>query len=594
MATIPVNNDGKIYQIQKFLGLHESSDGDTQIKMGESPAMVNWQVTTQGHLRTRPGAKAIHTFSGPVRGLWAGHIGGRARVLCAADGGVWSIEDGNLERIGDIWDDWTTFFVFGGKVYILNGHEYMKWDGEGYVDTVDGYIPIVVTAAEPASGAGTTLENPNLLTGKRRVRYVSDGETVAYLLPAGNTLASVDKVTIDGAVVSGYTVNKTARTVTFTTAPAEGSNNVEITYTELTPDRAKIEAMRFSEMFNGANDSRVFVYGDGSAKAYYCGIPFDSGIPSAEYFPDLYEMMVGDSTTPITAMIKHYDKLLTFKPDGTFSTAAGTMTLEDGTVIPAFTTNTMNREVGNEPMGQVRLVYNYPRSIHDGSIYDWTISSVRDERNSKLASQRVAESMQEADVDSVFTFDDDMLHEYYIFLNDAAGNVLVHNYITDIWYKYDRLPARCACRAGKTVYLGFTNGKLCTFSHENKADDDSAILTKWESGNMDFGSDYLRKHSSLVWVSLKPAENARVFVTAKSDRRSEYAEKEVFCNTANFWHVNFNHFSFETNHRPKMRRVKLKVKKFAFYKLIIRSEVPNGEATVLGIDMRVRFTGYVK
>lgn len=55
-----------------------------------------------------------------------------------------------------------------------------------------------------------------------------------------------------------------------------------------------------------------------------------------------------------------------------------------------------------------------------------------------------------------------------------------------------------------------------------------------------------------------------------------------------------NHFTFNTNISPHMQRVKLKVKKFVYYKLLIGATSVANDVTVLGVDMRVRFTGNVK
>ena len=98
----------------------------------------------------------------------------------------------------------------------------------------------------------------------------------------------------------------------------------------------------------------------------------------------------------------------------------------------------------------------------------------------------------------------------------------------------------------------------------------------------------------MLWVSLKPAAGARCTVSARSDRKSEYAEKTVTAQISNFASVDFGHFSFNTNRSPHMQRVKLKVKKFVYYKLLINAVSIANDVTVLGVDMRVRFTGYVK
>lgn len=594
MAKIVTSDVAKVLQIQKFLGLNESKDGDTQLKVGEASRMENWQITPQHHLKVRPGMQAIETFQGAVRGLWHGFVAGEEITLCAADGGVWKISEGKT-KLGNITDAPTTFFGFNNKVYMLNGHEYLSWDGTGSVQTVEGYIPLVVTAASPKCG-GTTLENVNRLTGKKRVRFSADGESTKYVLPEGELL-SIDQIYVDGALMQSAQVTKdtTGGTVTFSSAPQTGNNNVEIYYTAPNELRSQVTKMRYWEFFNGANDTRVFLYGDGTAKALYCGIT-EAGVASAEYFPDLYEMLVGDENTPITAMVKHYDRLLTFKPGSVYATEYSAATLADGVVTAGFYTIPLNREIGNEAPGQVRLVYNFPRSMYANALYDWkmTSSTVRDERNAKLVSEKVRSTLQSADPGKVFIFDDDSKQEYYVFLNDTAGTALVHRYIEDVWYKYTNLKVVCGCRDGNDVYFGTSDGKLVLFDELVHNDLGQEINCIWESGNMDFGSDYQRKHSSVIWVSLKPAAGARCTVSARSDRKSEYAEKTVTAPVLKFSSVDFNHFTFNTNTSPHMRRVKLKVKKFVYYKLLIDTVSIANDVTVLGVDMRVRFTGYVK
>ena len=46
MANIVPNSDEKVYQLHKFLGLNQSPDGDTQLKMGEAAVQMNWTRST--------------------------------------------------------------------------------------------------------------------------------------------------------------------------------------------------------------------------------------------------------------------------------------------------------------------------------------------------------------------------------------------------------------------------------------------------------------------------------------------------------------------------------------------------------------------
>ena len=599
MATIQTGSDTRYYAIQRFLGVNESLDGDTQLKLGEASLMENWRVTPQYHLRIRPGLKTIWKFTGPVRGLWSGDLAGRRRMLAAAGGKVWQLTDGGKkEALATLTDSAVTFLPFSNKLYILNGHEYLVWDGTGTAKTVEGYIPLVVTAASP-TGGGTKLENINRLTAKRRVRFSADGTALDFHLPE-QQLASIDRVEQNGvAVASGqYTVDAAKGTVTFLKAPAKGVNNVEVWYTAKESLRTQVTAMRFAETYNGSTDTRVFLYGDGSNKTVYSGITED-GQPSAEYFPDLYEIAVDSGNTPVTGMMKQFSYLMIFKPDGAFSTQYSATTLEDGTVTAGFYVSPINREIGNEAPGQVRSVYNEPRTMYAGNLYDWQLTSTgRDERRAKIVSDRVAQTMHSADPYRVVTFDDEREQEYYVFLNDAAGTALVHRYQYDsggdVWYRYTGMPVSCAIREGAAVYFGLSDGRVCSFTYEERSDDGQPIPCRWESGNMDFDADFRRKYSTILWVSIKPDSNARLYITARTDKRSTYTVKYVPMQLSTFTSMDFRHFSFITNRNPQIERVKLKVKKFAFYKLVLEINDIAATTTVLGVDIRVRYTGYVK
>lgn len=593
MAKITVATEEKVYKITKFLGLNECPDGDTQLKLGEASEMKNWRVTPEHHLRVRPGYETVKRFDGPIRGLWSGYVAGEQKTICAADGGVFEfLED---RRIGDACDAPTTFFGFNNKVYLLNGQEYLVWDGEGFVDTVDGYIPLVSTAISP-TGGGATVENANRLTGKRRVRFSADGEATEYQLPE-TELVSIDKIQIGTEdFPDGWTADPAAGKITFDTAPEAGQNNVEVWYTAPNTRRAEVESMRFSEFFNGASDTRVFLYGDGSAKALYCGVT-EAGTASAEYFPDLYEMIVGAENAPLTGMVKYYNRLMSYKADGgAFSTSYEVTTLADGTAAPGFMTVSLHREIGCDTPGQVRLVKNVPRAMFRSNLYDWVYASYvsRDEKNAKLVSQKVQATLRKADPTKVFAFDDDATQQYYLFLNDDAGTVIVHNYEIDAWYTYTGLPAVCACRAGKELYFGFSDGRLVRFDEARPNDDGKAIEAIFASGNMAFDRDYQKKHSSTIWVSVQPSANANLIVSARSDRRTDYLDKVVTQVLFSFSNADFSSWSFLTNRQPQMERLKLKVKKFVFYQLLLKSNHASSDATVLGVDMRVRYTGYVK
>ena len=121
-----------------------------------------------------------------------------------------------------------------------------------------------------------------------------------------------------------------------------------------------------------------------------------------------------------------------------------------------------------------------------------------------------------------------------------------------------------------------------------------AIDALWESGYMDFGADFRKKYSSEIYVSMLPEAHSEMTITAATDRRGEYMSKTVRNNILDWEKISFMHWSFDTNNTPKIKRIRLKVKKFVYYKLVFRVETAGARATVLGYDQQIRFGSMAK
>ena len=522
-----------------------------------------------------------------VRGIWSGFVAGQ-EVLCAAcNGYLWQLslgEDGTWSKTacGAIDTDEDVFmFGFSGDLYLMNGTQYRVWNGTALTD-VGGYRPLVAVSVPP-EGGGTTLEQTNKMTGARRVRISPDGTATTFHLPEQN-LASVDYVqyVASGTDIEDYDVNLTAGTVTITPALAEGTNSVEIGYSVSANTRSEIIGMRYAELYNGSQDTRVFVYGDGTNRCFYSGVDFD-GLPRADYFPDLNVAHVGDENTPITAMIRHYDRLLCFKLDSAWSIGYSQITLADGTITAGFYVAPINRSVGNCAPGQAVLVENRPRTLDGRSVVEWKATSSSgningDERNAERVSQRVDETIRTFDLETAKTFYDKYAHEYYVI--GADGTALVNGIDADAWYTYTNFAAKCLINYKDELYFGTADGYLRHFSTAYFSDEGEPIDAYWESGSMPFEADFQRKYSAMLWVGIRPDNNGYLEVSAKTDRKTDFAI-----------------YSFETNDAaqvPEMNRIKLKAKKFTYYNLILANNTDDKTATVVSVDIRVRGTGYVR
>lgn len=615
MAQIKGTDNSSILKIQAFLGLNENPDGDTTLKVGEMAEMRNFRITQDKHLQIRPGSKTILSLADAlsslgqgnvqggaetrVYGVWRGIAGASEHILASFGGHIWDIDakNGAAKDKGSAPMGEVSFFGFGGKVYLLGGGEYKSWDGgtDTAFATVEGYVPLIQTATTP-KGDGTLVENVNRLTGKRRVQFSPDGTATVFQLPEKG-INEVSSVKSGGEPVTNCTMNLENGTVTFTAAPAAGTNTVEIEYRKGDGARSEVTGMKYSELFNGATDTRVFLYGDGTNRAVYSGVPFATGRASAEYFPDLYELTVGESNTPLTALVRHYSRLMAFKTDSAWAILQGEIGLADGGSTAAFYVQPVNRQFGNEAPGQVRLLENNPLTMDAGSVYQWRSGSSyasyisNNENNAKRISDRVASTLKGFDLKKVLTANIKADHEFW-FLHGTRALIL--NYANDSWYLYDGLPFSRIVEHEGTV-IGFSDdGAVVEFSQKYRSDNGAPIDCYAATGAMDFDKDWLMKYSPMIFVAMQPASNARIKVTVETNRRSDYPEKTVAYSLATFLHVDFNHFSFATNRKPQVKKVKMKVKKATFYRLIFKSNSASATATVIETDIRLRYAGNVK
>lgn len=620
----------KLFTVDKFLGINESADGYTELKMGEASKMENWAITDAFNIAVRPGIQRIdfdqERTPAPVLGAWAGYVG-ETEYLVVVDfldgvdqiwmyakneGGKYYLAYQQTGALGltEAENAMVKIFSFGGKLYIMSqGNTVVYRNGSFVVEAP--YVPLVVTGASPAGG-GTSLENINLLSPLRRVDFCADGESTAYVLP--EEALAVTAIAIDNEAKTAENVgtwDADAHTFTFTEAPVKGVGNVEFTYSTdpeaAEENRMLIVSCTLVEAYNGSTDTRLFMAGNGSNVCFYTGIP-ESGEVTALYFPAMNEVAVDMSGSPITGLVRHYAKLLVFKPDGAYTITYEPVTLADGSTIAGFYLRSANREFGNEALGQIQTVDNYPRTISKGGLYEWRVTSsyYRDERYAARVSDPIEKSLGAADPEKIVTCDDSHSKTYYIFLNDGEGTVLVNRYALTkegLWSIYKSSLCKnvkyAMMHGGTMAFVNET--ELFYFSDSASSDtgeepdgDRQAIRAVWESGYMAFGADYRQKYSSKIYVSMLPQTSSRMVVTASTDRRESYMEKSLGTNIFSFAQMDFRNFSFNMNGTPRIQRVRLKVKKFVYYKLIFKVEELGTRATVLGYDQQIRFSSMVK
>lgn len=624
-----------MFTVDRFLGINEAADGYTEVSMGEASVMKNFYVTDACNLTVRPGIRRVDfdlvREPAQILAVWSGQIGedsgseedeylvvvdfyeGTDRFwMYAMESGNWAVcfrQDGAL-GLTAAEDAVVKIFAFGSRLYVMSTGKTAVLQ-EGQLLEAEPYVPRVIAGMDPAGG-GTAIENINLLTGRRRVDFSADGEATDYVLPS--EAREVLSITVDNTEYPPEDLGSFdagTSTFSFTAAPVKGVGNVEFTYdtdaAAAEEARQRLLRMPLIEAYNGSTDTRLFVAGDGSNICYYTGVT-ETGVASPLYFPAMNEVKVDVTGAAVTGLTRHYSKLLAFTREGAYTISYEPVTQADGSTVAGFYLRTMNREFGNDAVGQVQTVNNYPRTITRDGIYEWRITSsyYKDERYAKRVSDKVRRSLKGADISRIVACDDSYAKTYYLFLNDEEGTVLVNRYDIGkegVWCIYSsQLCTNVQQAVMSHGVMVFSNGtELFCFSDSVSMDaaadpegEPTAIPALWESGYMDFGADFKRKYSSQIYVSMLPQTNSRAVITAATDKRSEYLEKTIRTSLFGFGNFSFSRLTFDTNATPRIQRVRLKVKKFVYYKLIIRVDEPGAGATILGYDQAVRFASMAK
>lgn len=397
---------------------------------------------------------------------------------------------------------------------------------------------------------------------------VSDGTDtllilgVYYYAPSGTLTKLSD---------SSYYYNAETHVLNIGILPESGSS-VKVSYRKRTP-RDDLLEMKYAAMFNGAQDNRIFLYGNGSNKTFYSGIT-ETGKASAEYFPDLNEAEIGATNAPITALVKHYNRLLAFKDNEAYSIYGNVISLADGSATTGFYITSINKDIGCAPAAQAVLVENRVRTLDGNDLYEWRPTSstgniTYDQRNAERISQRIQLTLKGFDFSKSVLHYDKYRHEFYCICGDRA---LVQNVDANAWYEYSGFDVNAICSHEGVNYCILNDGAVALIDYEGEPDVESVF----ESGDIDYGKPNVLKYSPEVWININPENCKALSVTVSSDLGIEHAA-ELATPTAGAV-------------KPTMR-ARLKLRKLTTSRLKLET---SSRMTITGAQISVAYTNNVK
>ena len=576
-------------RITAFLGLNKSEEGDTELKLGEASETQNFRVTSGYEIKKMEGWKPLFDSLGleKINGMWYGKLGDTNMLVFNYNGTLYKRVDGVNTKIGTMANTRTTFFYFNSKLYMLDGTAYREFDGE-LLKGVEGYRPMV-------SKDGAAYEQINALTGAKACQRSGDGTNKEFAVDETD-IGSIDYIRVDGVNLdvedsnSVKKINLGSGEVTLVVAPKAGTNNVEIGWTKGGDDC--ISKCTDAFIYGGSSDTRIFMYGNPEHKnrEYFSGVAVT---PRADYFPANNYKDIGSNQYPITGMARQYNTQLIFKNNETFYANIETFTDALGFLNTDFPALPLNSEKGNIAVGQTRVLLNNPVSICKDGIYMWTSSNVRDERNTNKISQRLGREFETFDLSQAITFDWEDKTEYWISIPEKKM-CYIYNYGNDTWYTRTNVEAYSFALIDRELHFG-SKGTINKFSEEYRYDGNfETIDAVYVTGFYGFGREWLKKNIRKMWSSVKPESKVYVQYSYTTDNQDETIIGEIKYNVIDFAHLDFEHFTFNTSLTVKPFRFKMKAKKFAYFRLKIKSDKNVERATVLNVELKETEGGEIK
>lgn len=590
-----------LVRLEPFRGMNVSGS-PTEINQNQSPNMLNVSLDLNGALNKRTGYSRVFPTSlgtGRINGLYEFKKSDGSSIFLIAWGTNLYTQSGADQPVSiysGLANQSVHFFVNNGKCYIMDGTNYLVYDGTT-VSQITPYVP-TIQMSKPPAGGGTAYEDFNLLGNKFKDSFSGTGTDTAFQL----SLTGLDSTTVTAQVGtntitegSGLTVDRVNGKVTFTTAPASGTNNVIITAGKTVSGYAeRIKNCTFSIGFGGSNDTRIFISGNINMAEYV----FRSGLLDPTYFPEngYYKF-----TDKVMGFSKQYDYLVIERYSGKHQVRYSMAS--DGTVT--FPSKPINDEIGCIASNTIQIIDNNPVSLYKDGVYAITATNVIDENNVVHISRNIDRLLLlEAGLEDAISIDFDK--KYWLALN---GKVYILDYTqkTNVspfgeWYIYDNIPASCFFEMGGFLYFGSsTDGIVYKFYKDSTSvnsfnDDGVAINAYWKSKALTFNADEMFKTVDSLFIGINPMSKTSVDISYESDKESKTItdNNEIMFSLFSFSHIDFSNFTFRTSQFPQVIKRKVKAKKITHFQLTLKNDKLNEGLTVLSLGIKFQYGSLIK
>ena len=427
--------------------------------------MVNFRVCEDGSLEKRCGFAPIAVCDGDIRAVWSGRAYGKQLSFIAYGSTVATIDTATdtLHNIGSIEtsEGHAKFIFFNSHLYLMDSKRFYRITRDS-VENFEGYAPLY--AKNWGIGKPGSVNEPlNILSRHIRMNYTVNQEFI-YLC-VDHLISSIDAVYIDGKLLkdkSKYYFDQDLMCVCVIGLKVGQVVDLYLTIAESTLDPSPLLSCKQSAVFGGYTDSRLFMWDGPEEDIMYASTPITNasldetklvyGETVPIYIPQGTSFSMTRSERNITAICRHYDRLLIFTNEDTWMSKN---TVEVGSPLEALTVNSSK---GCTSKGGAVMCENDPICISATSILRWTAESDElNETNAKSISSQIEPYLSESFFTNGKILLDETSHEIYFYdPTDDAGKVWIYNYKTSCWYKFDGICADELFLCDGT--LGFVRG----------------------------------------------------------------------------------------------------------------------------------------
>ena len=569
----------------------------------------NYKDTEGTCIETRPGYKKIAKIGNKINGIYIYSIT-KAIVHSGTELYEWnnfptSPDEDHLIKIYDNMNDTKhiSFNKVKNKLYINDGKTYLVYDGKivKCVTEDEPFIPTTTISRKAGNiGGGETLQNVNVLTGKRKNTFLGDGTSTIFYLDAqvlDSTKVEAIVNDVEMKEDTDFTVDRIKGIVTFKETPSKpalsGYDNVVIIFSKTIEGYAdRINKCNKAILF----DNRIFYTGNPD----YPNAIFHCELNNPQYISDLNYYEDGSDNSKITSMVVGNNVLWVFKnldqnnANVFYHTPA--LDEEKGRYYPS--------SQGNVGLGCVSTSGNFGDDIVYLSRYGLEGITTDNLNSKQIIAHR--SSLVDSKMINENDYENATFVEYKgyllilvngkIFLADSRQK---YNYLNSFeyeWFYWDISNSKpnILKEYEDNLYIGAQDGSI--FILEGTNDSANTINSYWTTPMDNFGyNNQLKTTNKRGGIAkVKTIPNGVIKVARKTDKADGYKYiTEKSATGFSFLNLDFNNFSFITSNKSYLV-YKIKEKKINEISLKFYSDEKDRPFGLYSSIIEAFVGGYVK